>query len=78
MRQLQQELADSLKKQSMSEASLDVVSRHCNNLKDETKDLKRKVSRRKSPMCMKLSCHKLIFNCVISIKSQRLFIESFL
>ncbi|XP_049633501.1 ankyrin repeat domain-containing protein 26-like [Suncus etruscus] len=42
VRQLQQELADSLKKQSMSEASLEDVSPYHTNLEDE-KDLKRKI-----------------------------------
>ncbi|XP_038164510.1 ankyrin repeat domain-containing protein 26-like [Cyprinodon tularosa] len=35
MRQLQQELADSLKKLSMSEASLEVNTRYCNQLEEE-------------------------------------------
>ncbi|KAM9681728.1 ankyrin repeat domain-containing protein 26-like [Dama dama] len=40
VRQLRQELADTVKKQSMSEASLEVMSRYCANLDDETQDLK--------------------------------------
>ncbi|XP_042847210.1 ankyrin repeat domain-containing protein 26 isoform X1 [Panthera tigris] len=43
MRQLQQELADTLKKQSMSEASLEVTSRYRLSLEDETRDLKKKL-----------------------------------
>ncbi|XP_055987992.1 ankyrin repeat domain-containing protein 26 [Sorex fumeus] len=43
VRQLQQELADTLKKQSMSEASLEVISRYRSNLEDEKKDLKKKL-----------------------------------
>ncbi|XP_063636607.1 ankyrin repeat domain-containing protein 26 isoform X32 [Pan troglodytes] len=43
VRQLQQELADTLKKQSMSEASLEVTSRYRINLEDETQDLKKKL-----------------------------------
>ncbi|XP_066136347.1 ankyrin repeat domain-containing protein 26 isoform X1 [Saccopteryx bilineata] len=43
VRQLQQELADTLKKQSMSEASLEVTSRYRMNLEDETLDLKKKL-----------------------------------
>ncbi|KAI5125071.1 Ankyrin Repeat Domain-Containing Protein 26 [Manis pentadactyla] len=43
MRQLQQELADTLKKQSMSEASLEVTSRYRINSEDETQDLKKKL-----------------------------------
>ncbi|XP_055002897.1 ankyrin repeat domain-containing protein 26 isoform X2 [Sorex araneus] len=43
VRQLQQELADTLKKQSMSEASLEVISRYRSSLEDEKKDLKKKL-----------------------------------
>ncbi|KAK2509549.1 hypothetical protein MC885_018535 [Smutsia gigantea] len=43
MRQLQQELADTLKKLSMSEASLEVTSHYRINLEDETQDLKKKL-----------------------------------
>uniref|UniRef100_A0A8D1C319 Ankyrin repeat domain-containing protein 26 n=1 Tax=Sus scrofa TaxID=9823 RepID=A0A8D1C319_PIG len=43
VRQLQQELADTLKKQSMSEASLEVTSRYRANLEDEAQDLKKKL-----------------------------------
>lgn len=42
--QLQPELADTLKKQSMSEASLEVTSRCHINLEDEAQDLKNKLS----------------------------------
>ncbi|XP_020933855.1 ankyrin repeat domain-containing protein 26-like [Sus scrofa] len=41
--QLQQELADSLKKQSLSEASLELMLRDCAKLEDERQDLKKKV-----------------------------------
>ncbi|XP_074181070.1 ankyrin repeat domain-containing protein 26 isoform X2 [Rhinolophus sinicus] len=44
IRQLQQELADTLKKQSMSEASLEVISRYRMNLEDEAQDLKKKLN----------------------------------
>lgn len=44
VRQLQQELADTLKKQSMSEASLEVTARYRMNLEDETQDLKKKLN----------------------------------
>ncbi|KAB1254044.1 Ankyrin repeat domain-containing protein 26 [Camelus dromedarius] len=43
VRQLQQELADTLKKQSMSEASLEVTSRYRTHLEDEAQDLKKKL-----------------------------------
>nr|XP_044993230.1 ankyrin repeat domain-containing protein 26 isoform X2 [Jaculus jaculus] len=44
VRELQQELADTLKKQSMSEASLEITSHHRINLEEETRDLKKKLS----------------------------------
>ena len=40
MRQLQQELDDTVKKQSMSEASLKVMSCYCAMLEAEAQDLK--------------------------------------
>ncbi|XP_059952826.1 LOW QUALITY PROTEIN: ankyrin repeat domain-containing protein 26-like [Mesoplodon densirostris] len=43
VRQLQQELADTLIKQSMSEASLEATSRYRTNLEDEAQDLKKKL-----------------------------------
>ncbi|KAM7159166.1 ankyrin repeat domain-containing protein 26-like [Molossus nigricans] len=46
--QLQQELADTLKKESMLEASLDITSHDCMNLEDETQDLKRKLDENRS------------------------------
>ncbi|XP_037060120.1 ankyrin repeat domain-containing protein 30A isoform X1 [Peromyscus leucopus] len=50
VRQLQQELADTLKKQSMSEASLEVSSRYRSNLEDETRDLKKKLGQIRSQL----------------------------
>ncbi|XP_054550799.1 ankyrin repeat domain-containing protein 26 isoform X7 [Talpa occidentalis] len=50
VRQLQQELADTLKKQSMSEASLEVTSRHRINLEEEIQDLKKKLSQIRSQL----------------------------
>ncbi|XP_032203792.1 ankyrin repeat domain-containing protein 26-like, partial [Mustela erminea] len=44
VRQLQEELANTLKTLSMSEASLEVKSRCCTNLEDEVKDLKEKLA----------------------------------
>lgn len=55
MRQLQQELADTLKKQSMSEASLEVTARYRMNLEDETQDLKKKLNQVRSQVCMKFN-----------------------
>ncbi|KAM7151099.1 ankyrin repeat domain-containing protein 26-like [Molossus nigricans] len=45
---LQQELADTLKKPSMLEASLDGTSHDCMNLEDETQDLKTKLDENRS------------------------------
>ena len=42
MRQLWQELADGLKKRSMSEAALEGMARNCATLEDEIQDLKSK------------------------------------
>ena len=55
MRQLQQELADTLKKQSMSEASLEVSSRYRSNLEDEARDLKKKLGQLRSQVRMKFN-----------------------
>ena len=55
MRQLQQELADTLKKQSMSEASLEVLSRYRANLDVEAQDLKKKLGQLTNQVCMKLN-----------------------
>ena len=55
MRQLQEELANTLKKLSMSEASLEVTSRCRMNLEDEVKDLKEKLTQSRSQVCME--CH---------------------
>jgi len=40
VRQLRQELTDVLRKQSISEASLEVTSRYCPNLEVEAQDLR--------------------------------------
>ncbi|XP_044940874.1 ankyrin repeat domain-containing protein 26-like isoform X2 [Mustela putorius furo] len=48
VRQLQEELANTLKKLSMSEASLEVTSRCRMNLEDEVKDLKEKLTQSRS------------------------------
>ena len=55
MRQLQQELADTLKKQSMAEALLEVLSRYHANLEVEAQDLKKKLCQLTSQVCMKLN-----------------------
>ncbi|XP_044943338.1 ankyrin repeat domain-containing protein 26-like [Mustela putorius furo] len=48
VRQLQEELANTLKTLSMSEASLEVKSRCCTNLEYEVKDLKEKLAQSKN------------------------------
>ena len=53
VRQLQVELAETLKKQSMSEASLEVISRCRMNLEDEAQDLKKKLAQVRNQVCMK-------------------------
>ncbi|XP_044535460.1 ankyrin repeat domain-containing protein 26 isoform X2 [Gracilinanus agilis] len=50
LRQLQQELADSLKKQSMSEASLEVTSRYRNDLEDKKQQLQKEIDQIKSKL----------------------------
>ncbi|XP_056655601.1 ankyrin repeat domain-containing protein 26 isoform X20 [Monodelphis domestica] len=50
VRQLQQELADSLKKQSMSEASLEVTSRYRNDLEDKKQQLQKEIDQIKSKL----------------------------
>lgn len=50
LRQLQQELADTLKKQAMSEASLEVSSRYRNNLEDEAQELKKRLGQLRSQL----------------------------
>ncbi|XP_074124285.1 ankyrin repeat domain-containing protein 26 isoform X6 [Sminthopsis crassicaudata] len=50
VRRLQQELADSLKKQSMTEASLEVTSRYRNDLEDKKKQLQKEVDQIKSKL----------------------------
>ena len=54
MRQLQQELDDAVKKQSMSEASLEVLSLYCAKLEAEAQDLK-KLCQLTSRVCMKVN-----------------------
>ena len=55
MRQLWQELTDTIKKQSMTEASLEVMARNCANLEDEAQDLKSKLHQLPSQVCVKLN-----------------------
>ena len=60
MRQLQQELNDAVKKQSMSEASLKVMPCYCARLEAEAQDLKNnckllQLCQLTSQACMKLN-----------------------
>nr|XP_020636630.1 ankyrin repeat domain-containing protein 26-like isoform X4 [Pogona vitticeps] len=50
VRQLQQELADSLKKQSMSEASLEVSTRYRSDLEEDKQQLQKEIDRIKSKL----------------------------
>ncbi|XP_025072077.1 ankyrin repeat domain-containing protein 26 isoform X3 [Alligator sinensis] len=50
VRQLQQELADALKKQSMSEASLEVTTRYRNDLEEDKMHLQKEIDRIKSKL----------------------------
>uniref|UniRef100_A0A2K6C8C2 Ankyrin repeat domain 62 n=1 Tax=Macaca nemestrina TaxID=9545 RepID=A0A2K6C8C2_MACNE len=55
MRQLQREVGDTLNKQSLSEAMLEISSQCHHNLEDETRDSKKKLDQLRSQVCMKLS-----------------------
>uniref|UniRef100_A0ABI8A7B5 Ankyrin repeat domain 26 n=1 Tax=Felis catus TaxID=9685 RepID=A0ABI8A7B5_FELCA len=59
VRELQQKLADTLKKQSMSHASPEVVS-HL-RLEDETRDLKKKLGRIRSQVCSECNLSTTLF-----------------
>lgn len=55
VRHRQQELYDSVKKQSALEASLDVMSRHPAKLEAEARDLKSKFPQPPSQVCVKVN-----------------------
>ena len=55
MRQLQQELADTLKKKSMSGALLEFTSRYCAYLKVEAQDLRNNLLQLKSQVGVKFN-----------------------
>ncbi|XP_077194533.1 ankyrin repeat domain-containing protein 26 isoform X3 [Paroedura picta] len=50
LRQLQQELADSLKKQSMSEATLEITTRYRNHLEEDKQELQKEIESMKSKL----------------------------
>uniref|UniRef100_A0A8D2CU19 CCDC144C-like coiled-coil domain-containing protein n=1 Tax=Sciurus vulgaris TaxID=55149 RepID=A0A8D2CU19_SCIVU len=68
VRQLQQELADTLKKQSMSEASLEVSSRYRISLEDETQDLKKKLAQIRSQLQEAEDRHTEATQCVVKMQ----------
>ncbi|KAM6156450.1 ankyrin repeat domain-containing protein 26-like [Erethizon dorsatum] len=78
VRQLQQELADTLKKQSMSEASLEVSSRYRINLEDETQDLKKKLDEIRSQLEEAQDRHTEAAQCAEKMKEhlQKLELEN--
>ncbi|XP_047408164.1 ankyrin repeat domain-containing protein 26 isoform X3 [Sciurus carolinensis] len=78
VRQLQQELADTLKKQSMSEASLEVSSRYRISLEDETQDLKKKLAQIRSQLQEAEDRHTEATQCVVKMQDhlQKLEIEN--
>nr|XP_025721169.1 ankyrin repeat domain-containing protein 26-like [Callorhinus ursinus] len=74
VRHLQLELADALKKQSMSEASLEVTSRCRINLEDETQDLRKKLGQIRRQVCFECENDKL----KVTVKKQEGKIEQLL
>uniref|UniRef100_A0A2K6T2Q8 Ankyrin repeat domain containing 26 n=1 Tax=Saimiri boliviensis boliviensis TaxID=39432 RepID=A0A2K6T2Q8_SAIBB len=75
VRQLQQELADTLKKQSMSEASLEVTSRYRINLEDETQDLKKKLGQIRNQLQEAQEQHTEAVRCVEKMQDHKQKLE---
>ncbi|XP_078185751.1 ankyrin repeat domain-containing protein 26 isoform X5 [Callithrix jacchus] len=75
VRQLQQELADTLKKQSMSEASLEVTSRYRINLEDETQDLKKKLGQIRNQLQEAQDQHAEAVRCVEKMQDHKQKLE---
>ncbi|XP_032099695.1 ankyrin repeat domain-containing protein 26 isoform X6 [Sapajus apella] len=75
VRQLQQELADTLKKQSMSEASLEVTSRYRINLEDETQDLKKKLGQIRNQLQEAQDQHTEAVRCVEKMQDHKQKLE---
>uniref|UniRef100_A0A8I3W4J5 CCDC144C-like coiled-coil domain-containing protein n=1 Tax=Callithrix jacchus TaxID=9483 RepID=A0A8I3W4J5_CALJA len=75
VRQLQQELADTLKKQSMSEASLEVTSRYRINLEDETQDLKKKLGKIRNQLQEAQDQHAEAVRCVEKMQDHKQKLE---
>ncbi|XP_010611150.1 ankyrin repeat domain-containing protein 26 isoform X2 [Fukomys damarensis] len=78
VRQLQQELADTLKKQSMSEASLEISSLYRINLEDETRDLKKNLSQIRSQLEEEQNRHTQAAQCAEKLQQhlQKLELEN--
>uniref|UniRef100_UPI001659562F ankyrin repeat domain-containing protein 26-like n=1 Tax=Halichoerus grypus TaxID=9711 RepID=UPI001659562F len=78
VRHLQLELADALKKQSMSEASLEVTSRCRINLEDETQDLRKKLGQIRSQLQEAQDRHAEAVRCIETLKDhvQKLEVEN--
>ncbi|EHB01988.1 Ankyrin repeat domain-containing protein 26 [Heterocephalus glaber] len=78
VRQLEQELADTLKKQSMSEASLEISSHYRINLEDETRDLKKKLSQIRSQLEEEQNRHTEAAQCAEKMQEylQKLELEN--
>ncbi|XP_064447802.1 ankyrin repeat domain-containing protein 26-like isoform X2 [Mirounga angustirostris] len=78
VRHLQLELADSLKKQSMSEASLEVTSRCRINFEDETQNLRKKLGQIRSQLQEAQDRHAEAVRCIETSKDhmQKLEVEN--
>uniref|UniRef100_A0A8C5L6G5 Ankyrin repeat domain 26 n=1 Tax=Jaculus jaculus TaxID=51337 RepID=A0A8C5L6G5_JACJA len=76
VRELQQELADTLKKQSMSEASLEITSHHRINLEEETRDLKKKLSQLGSQLQEARDQHAEAVRCTEKTQDQLVELEN--
>ncbi|XP_077931411.1 ankyrin repeat domain-containing protein 26-like isoform X2 [Halichoerus grypus] len=78
VRHLQLELADALKIQSMSEASLEVISRCRINLEDETQDLRKKLGQIRSQLQEAQDRHAEAVRCIETLKDhvQKLEVEN--
>ncbi|XP_012588223.1 PREDICTED: ankyrin repeat domain-containing protein 26 isoform X2 [Condylura cristata] len=70
VRQLQQELADTLKKQAMAEASLEVTAHHRVNLEEEIQDLKKKLSQIRSQLQEAQDGHTEAVRCAEKMQDQ--------
>lgn len=65
VRQLQQELADALKKQSMSEASLEVTTRYRCELEEDKLRLQKELEKVNTKVLNVCNCMEKIWECLI-------------